>query len=82
LKAGFIKKVVRIRHLRNKAGGCTLRPYGLQSILSRSTSMSSDPSGPEKRRARSSPEADRVVWVAGVMIAAGVVLCFAALLNL
>jgi len=44
--------------------------------------MSSDPSGPEKRRARSSPEADRVVWVAGVMIAVGVVLCFAALLNL
>lgn len=34
-------------------------------------------SGPQRR-----PKGDRVVWVAGVMIATGMVLCFAALLNL
>jgi hypothetical protein len=44
--------------------------------------MKPDPSGPKRKKSRNGPEADRVVWVAGAMIAVGVVLCFAALLNL
>lgn len=44
--------------------------------------MKTDPSGPKRKKTRKDPEADRVVWVAGAVIAVGVVLCFATLLNL
>jgi len=44
--------------------------------------MTPDPHQKNREKRPGRPGGDRVVWVAGVMIAVGVVLCFAALLNL